>query len=133
MLTGESMPVDKASDSEVFGGTLNKTGSFTFKVTKEQKDSALANIVEMVKQAQGSRIPVQKVVDKVSAYFTPGVMIAAIAGYIIWYIFGPQPGWVYALIVAVTTLIIACPCALGMATQALQQSVLWAIRKPLFA
>ena len=116
MLTGESMPVEKASGVEVFGGTLNKTGSFTFEVTKEQKDSALANIVEMVKQAQGSRIPVQKVVDRVSAYFTPGVIIAAILGFIIWYNFGPQPGWVYALIVAVTTLIIACPCALGMAT-----------------
>ncbi|PLR82241.1 copper-translocating P-type ATPase [Bacillus canaveralius] len=116
MLTGESMPVEKAPGSDVFGGTLNKTGSFTFKVTKEQKDSALANIVEMVKQAQGSRIPVQKVVDQVSAYFTPGVMIASIFGYITWFNFGPQPGWVYALIVAVTTLIIACPCALGMAT-----------------
>ena len=116
MLTGESMPVEKAPDSEVFGGTLNKTGSFTFKVMKEQKDSALANIVEMVKQAQGSRIPVQKVVDMVSAYFTPGVIIAAILGYIVWFNVGPQPGWVYAMIVAVTTLIIACPCALGMAT-----------------
>jgi Cu+-exporting ATPase len=116
MLTGESMPAEKKSGSEVFGGTINKTGSFTFKVTKEQKDSALANIVEMVKTAQGSRIPVQKVVDKVSAYFTPGVMIMAIFGYIIWFNFGPQPSWVYALIVAVTTVIIACPCALGMAT-----------------
>ncbi|WP_394237591.1 copper-translocating P-type ATPase [Niallia oryzisoli] len=116
MLTGESMPVEKTPGNEVFGGTLNKTGSFTFEVTKEQKDSALANIVEMVKQAQGSRIPVQKVVDRVSAYFTPGVIIAAIVGFIVWYNFGPQPGWVYALIVAVTTLIIACPCALGMAT-----------------
>lgn len=116
MLTGESMPVEKTPNSEVFGGTLNKTGSFSFKVTKEQKDSALANIVEMVKQAQGSRIPVQKVVDRVSAFFTPGVIIAAILGFIVWYNFGPQPGWVYALIVAVTTLIIACPCALGMAT-----------------
>lgn len=116
MLTGESIPVEKNEDDEVFGGTLNKTGSFTFKVTKDQKDSALANIVEMVKQAQGSRIPVQKVVDQVSSIFTPGVIIAAILGYIVWYDFGPQPGWVYALIVAVTTLIIACPCALGMAT-----------------
>jgi copper-(or silver)-translocating P-type ATPase len=116
MLTGESIPVEKNKGNDVFGGTLNKTGSFTFRVTKEQKDSALANIVEMVKQAQGSRIPVQKVVDQVSAIFTPGVIIAAILGYIIWFDFGPQPGWIYALIVAVTTLIIACPCALGMAT-----------------
>lgn len=116
MLTGESIPVEKNEGDEVFGGTLNKTGSFTFEVTKDQRDSALANIVEMVKQAQGSRIPVQKVVDQVSSFFTPGVIIAAILGYIVWYNFGPQPGWVYALIVAVTTLIIACPCALGMAT-----------------
>lgn len=116
MLTGESMPVEKIPESKVFSGTLNKTGSFKFKVTKEQKDSALANIVQMVRQAQGSRIPVQKVVDRVSAYFTPGVIIAAILGFIVWYNFGPQPSWVYALIVAVTTLIIACPCALGMAT-----------------
>ncbi|WP_240697368.1 copper-translocating P-type ATPase [Sporolactobacillus sp. THM19-2] len=116
MLTGESIPVEKKKGDEVFGGTLNKTGSFTLLVTKEQKDSALANIVEMVKQAQGSRIPVQKVVDKVSSIFTPGVIIAAILGYLVWFNFGPQPGWVYALVVAVTTLIIACPCALGMAT-----------------
>jgi P-type Cu+ transporter len=116
MLTGESMPVEKSSGNEVFGGTLNKTGSFNFKVLKVQKDSALANIVDMVKQAQGSRIPVQKVVDNVSSYFTPGVIIASILGFIMWFNFGPQPGWVYALIVAVTTLIIACPCALGMAT-----------------
>lgn len=116
MLTGESMPVEKTAGTDVFGGTLNKTGSFTFKVTKEQKDSVLSDIVEMVKQAQGSRIPVQKIVDQVSAYFSPGIMIAAILGYIIWFNFGPQPSWIYALIIAITTVIIACPCALGMAT-----------------
>lgn len=116
MLTGESLPVLKEPGKEVFGGTLNKTGSFTFKATKVQQDTALANIVEMVKQAQGSRIPVQRIVDRVSAIFTPGVLILAILGFILWYDFGPQPSAVYALIVAVTTLIIACPCALGMAT-----------------
>lgn len=116
MLTGESLPVQKEPGQEVFGGTLNKTGSFKFKVTKEQGETALANIVEMVKQAQASRIPVQKVVDQVSSIFTPTVIILAILGYILWYNFGPEPSAMYALIVAVTTLIIACPCALGMAT-----------------
>lgn len=116
MLTGESLPLLKEPGSEVFGGTLNKTGSFKFRAMKVQQETALANIVEMVKQAQGSRIPVQKMVDQVSSVFTPGVMILAILGFILWYDFGPQPAVVYAIIVAVTTLIIACPCALGMAT-----------------
>ncbi|WP_410514656.1 copper-translocating P-type ATPase [Paenibacillus sp. BR2-3] len=116
MLTGESLPVFKESDHEVFGGTLNKTGSFNFKVTKAQKDTALANIVEMVRQAQGSRIPIQRVVDQVSSIFTPGVMILAILGFILWFNFGPQPPLIYAVIVSVTILIIACPCALGLAT-----------------
>lgn len=116
MLTGEPLPVTKEPGQEVFGGTLNKTGSFKFKATKVQQNTVLANIVDMVRQAQVSRIPVQRIVDKVSGYFTPGIMILAILGFILWYDFGPQPSLVYALIVAVTTLIIACPCALGMAT-----------------
>ena len=116
MLTGESLPVFKEMDHEVFGGTLNKTGSFMFKVTKAQKETALANIVEMVRQAQGSRIPIQKVVDRVSSVFTPGVMILAILGFVLWFNLGPQPPIIYAIIVAVTVLIIACPCALGLAT-----------------
>ena len=116
MLTGESLPVLKELENEVYSGTLNKTGSFKFEVTKGQEDTALANIIEMVKQAQGSRIPVQRIVDKVSSIFTPGVMILAILGYILWFVIGPAPSYVYALIVLVTTLIIACPCALGMAT-----------------
>ncbi|MBI4790863.1 MAG: heavy metal translocating P-type ATPase [Chloroflexi bacterium] len=116
MVTGESMPVEKKVGDEVIGATMNKTGAFKFKATKVGKDTALANIVRMVQDAQGSKVPIQRIVDVVSGYFTPAVMILAILGFITWYDFGPQPPLAYALIVAVTTLIIACPCALGMAT-----------------
>ena len=116
MITGESLPLEKGVDDEVIGATINKTGSFRFKATKVGKDIALANIIRMVQDAQGSKVPIQRIVDVVSGYFTPAVLILAIAGFIIWYDFGPEPRLSYALIVAVTTLIIACPCALGMAT-----------------
>ena len=116
MITGESIPVEKRPGDEVIGATINKTGSFRFRATKVGKDTALANIVRMVQDAQGSKVPIQRIVDKVSGYFTPAVIIAAIVGFIMWYDFGPQPAFTYGLIVAVTTLIIACPCALGMAT-----------------
>jgi Cu+-exporting ATPase len=116
MVTGESIPVEKQVGDEVIGGTLNKTGSFKFKATKVGKDTALATIIRMVKDAQGSKAPIQRVVDAVSAYFVPAVMILAILAFITWYNFGPEPRLVYAIIVFVTTLIIACPCALGLAT-----------------
>jgi Cu+-exporting ATPase len=116
MITGESMPVEKQVSDEVIGGTLNKTGSFRFKATRVGKDTALATIIRMVKDAQGSKAPIQRVVDAVSAYFVPAVMILAILAFIAWYNFGPEPRSVYATIVFVTTLIIACPCALGLAT-----------------
>src|SRR6516165_7560665 len=116
MITGESIPVEKQVGDEVIGGTLNKTGSFKFKATKVGKDTALATIIRMVKDAQGSKAPIQRVVDTVSAYFVPAVMILAILAFIAWYNFGPEPRLVYATIVFVTTLIIACPCALGLAT-----------------
>ncbi|MBI3015648.1 MAG: copper-translocating P-type ATPase [Candidatus Tectomicrobia bacterium] len=116
MVTGESLPVEKQVGDEVIGATINRTGAFRFRATKVGKDTALANIVRMVKDAQGSKVPVQRIVDVVSGYFTPSVAILAILGFMIWYTFGPEPRVVYALIVAVTTLIIACPCALGMAT-----------------
>jgi Cu+-exporting ATPase len=116
MVTGESLPVEKKAGDEVIGATINKTGTFRFRATKVGKDTALANIIRMVQDAQGSKVPVQRIVDVVSGYFTPAVAILAILGFMIWYTFGPPPALVYALIVAVTTLIIACPCALGMAT-----------------
>ncbi len=116
MVTGESLPVEKRAGDEVIGATINKTGAFKFRTTKVGKDTALANIIRMVQDAQGSKVPVQRIVDVVSGYFTPSVAILAILGFMVWYTFGPEPRVVYALIVAVTTLIIACPCALGMAT-----------------
>ena len=116
MITGESIPVEKQPDDEVIGATINTTGTFRFTATKVGKDTALANIIRMVRDAQGSKVPIQRVVDTVSSYFTPAVMILAVIGFVIWFVFGAEPALAYALIVAVTTLIIACPCALGMAT-----------------
>ena len=116
MITGESMPIEKQVGDEVIGGTLNKTGSFRFTATKVGKDTALANIIRMVKDAQGSKAPIQRVVDTVSGYFVPAVMILAVLAFVAWYEFGPEPRLIYATVVFVTTLIIACPCALGLAT-----------------
>lgn len=116
MITGESLPVEKRVGDEIIGGTLNKTGSFKFKATKVGKDTALASIIRLVKDAQGSKAPIQRVVDAVSGYVVPAVMILAITAFVIWYLVGPEPRLVYATIVLVTTLIIACPCALGLAT-----------------
>lgn len=116
MITGESMPIEKRPGDEVIGATINKTGSFKFKTTKVGKDTALASIIRMVKDAQGSKAPIQRVVDMVSGYFVPTVMILGVLSFVVWYLVGPEPRFVYATIVFVTTLIIACPCALGLAT-----------------
>jgi len=116
MITGEPIPVEKRDGDEVIGATINKTGSFKFKATKVGKDTALAQIIEMVQQAQSSKAPIQRVVDTVAGYFVPAVIIIAILAFVVWYDFGPQPNLIYALVVFVTTLIIACPCALGLAT-----------------
>ena len=116
MITGESIPVEKHVGDEVIGAAINKTGSFKFKATKVGKDTALAQIIQMVGQAQSSKAPIQKIVDKVSGYFVPAVIIAAILSFVIWYVFGPTPQLIYALVVFVTVLVIACPCALGLAT-----------------
>ena len=116
MITGESIPVEKREGDEVIGTTINKTGAFRFRATKVGKDTALASIIRMVQDAQATKVPIQRIVDVVSGYFTPAVIILAIAGFVVWYLFGPAPALTYALVVAVTTLIIACPCALGMAT-----------------
>jgi Cu+-exporting ATPase len=116
MVTGESLPVDKAVGDEVIGATINKTGAFRFRATKVGKDTALANIVRMVGDAQATKLPIQRLVDQVAGVFVPAVIIAALISFVVWYDLGPTPAFSYAVIVAVTVLIIACPCALGLAT-----------------
>ena len=116
MITGEPIPVEKAAGDQVIGATINKTGSFRFRATKVGKDTALAQIVRMVQEAQGSKAPIQRLVDVVAGYFVPAVMLIAIAAFVVWFVVGPDPSITYALVVAVTVLIIACPCALGLAT-----------------
>ncbi len=116
MLTGESLPASKKPGDEVIGATLNKTGAFKFRTTKVGKDTALAQIVRMVQDAQNSKAPIARLADTISGYFVPVVMILAVITFVIWIDFGPQPQLVYALITAVSVLIIACPCALGLAT-----------------
>ncbi len=116
MITGESLPVSKKLGDEVIGATLNKTGSFRFQVTKVGKDTALSQIIQLVQQAQGTKAPIQRMADVISGYFVPTVILIAIWSFALWFIFGPQPQFVHALVSAVTVLIIACPCALGLAT-----------------
>jgi P-type Cu+ transporter len=116
MLTGESLPVSKKPGDEVIGATLNKTGAFKFRTTKVGKDTALAQIVKMVQDAQNSKAPIARMADTISGYFVPVVMILSVLTFVAWFDFGPQPQLVYALVTAVTVLIIACPCALGLAT-----------------
>jgi Cu+-exporting ATPase len=116
MLTGESIPVEKAVGDEVIGATINKEGSFTFRATKVGKDTALSQIIHMVNEAQGSKAPIQRIVDVISAYFVPSVVVIAILSFAIWYFFGPEPTLIVALTSFIAVLIIACPCALGLAT-----------------
>lgn len=114
MISGESMPIDKTKGDKVIGSTINKTGSFKFKATGVGSDTVLAQIIKMVKDAQGSKAPIQKLADKISAYFVPGVIGIAILSFIIWMVLGFQ--FSFALTIFVTVLIISCPCALGLAT-----------------
>jgi len=116
MVTGESMPVTKEKDARVIGGTINRSGTLVIRAEKLGRDSMLARIVEMVGQAQRSRAPIQRLADRVAAWFVPLVIAAALASFAAWMIFGPEPRFSYALAAAVTVLIIACPCALGLAT-----------------
>src|SRR3989338_7355014 len=116
MITGESMPVHKIKGSRVVGSTINKFGTFTFKATKIGKDTVLSQIIKMVEEAQNSKAPIQRMADIVSSYFVPIVAVIAILTFIIWIIFGPVPEFNFALINFVAVLIIACPCALGLAT-----------------
>ena len=116
MLTGESLPASKKMGDEVIGATINKTGAFKFRTTKVGKDTALAQIVKMVQDAQNSKAPIARLADIISGYFVPIVLILAVWTFVIWFVVGPQPQFVYALVTSVTVLIIACPCALGLAT-----------------
>jgi P-type Cu+ transporter len=116
MVTGESIPVEKNLDDKVIGATVNGTGVFIMKATKIGKDTLISQIIEMVTQAQRSRAPIQKLADSVSGYFVPAVVLISFITYIIWYFFGPEPTLAFAIVNAVAVLIIACPCALGLAT-----------------
>jgi len=115
MLTGESLPVDKDVGDSVIGSTLNTTGSFRLRATKVGKDTALAQIVSMVQAAMSSKAPIARLVDRVSYYFVPSVMIIAVLTFVAWMVLGPDPTLAFATIATVTVLIIACPCAIGMA------------------
>ena len=116
MLTGEPVPVEKVAGDRVTGGTLNGTGSFDMRVDRTGAETTLAQVVEMVAQAQRSRAPIQALADTVSGYFVPAVILVAVIAFFAWLIFGPAPALAYALVAAVSVLIIACPCALGLAT-----------------
>ena len=116
MVTGESMPVTKEKDSSVIGGTLNTSGSFVMRADKIGRDTLLSQIVQMVAKAQRSRAPIQRLADQVSAWFVPTVIAVAVLAFAAWAAFGPEPRFAYGLVAAVSVLIIACPCALGLAT-----------------
>jgi Cu+-exporting ATPase len=116
MVTGEPIPVTKGPGDVVIGATINQTGSFRYVATKVGADTMLAQIINLVRQAQGSKAPIQRLADKVSSYFVPAVIAIAIWTFVIWALVGPPPAFIFALVAAVSVLIIACPCALGLAT-----------------
>ncbi|MCS3731005.1 heavy metal translocating P-type ATPase [Bradyrhizobium betae] len=116
LVTGESMPVTKETDAKVIAGTLNQSGSFVMRAEKVGRDTMLSQIVQMVAQAQRSRAPIQRLADQVAGWFVPTVIVAALIAFAAWWIFGPEPRLAFGLVAAVSVLIIACPCALGLAT-----------------
>ncbi len=116
MVSGEPIPVEKAVDARVTGGTINGTGSFVMKAERVGADTLLAQIVKMVSEAQRTRAPIQRLADVVASYFVPAVLLSAAVTFVVWAIYGPQPHYAHALVNAVAVLIIACPCALGLAT-----------------
>jgi Cu+-exporting ATPase len=116
MITGESIPVEKKTGDEVIGASINKTGSFKFEATRVGKDTTLAQIIRLVEEAQGSKAPIQRLADIIASYFVPIVIGIATIAFIVWYFAGPAPSLVYALLSFVAVLIIACPCAMGLAT-----------------
>jgi len=116
MVSGEPIPVEKTVDGKVVGGTINGTGSFVMKAERVGADTLLAQIVKMVSEAQRSRAPIQRLADKVASYFVPAVLASSVITFVVWAIFGPPPAYAHALVNAIAVLIIACPCALGLAT-----------------
>ena len=116
MITGESIPVDKTKGDTVVGATMNKSGTFIYKATKVGAETMLAQIIKLVEEAQGSKAPIQRLADIVSSYFVPVVIMLAFLTFGVWYIFGPSPAFLYAMLNTVAVLIIACPCAMGLAT-----------------
>ncbi|WP_409410964.1 heavy metal translocating P-type ATPase [Bradyrhizobium jicamae] len=116
MVTGESMPVPKAEGDRVIGGTVNQSGGFVMQAEKVGRDTMLSRIVDMVAKAQRSRAPIQRLADRVAGWFVPAVIAAAVLAFVAWELYGPEPRLTFALVAAVTVLIIACPCALGLAT-----------------
>jgi Cu+-exporting ATPase len=116
MMSGEPMPVEKTAGDPVTGGTVNRTGAFTFRAEKVGSDTLLAQIIRMVEQAQGAKLPIQSLVDTITAWFVPAVMAIAALTVLVWLIFGPDPALTFALVNGVAVLIIACPCAMGLAT-----------------
>ncbi|MHB8611296.1 MAG: heavy metal translocating P-type ATPase [Candidatus Dormibacteraceae bacterium] len=116
MVTGEPIPATKRAGDTVIGATINRTGSFRFRATRVGRDTMLAQIIKLVQQAQGSKAPIQRLADLVSSYFVPAVIGIAIWTFVAWFLFGPQPAFTSAMVAAVAVLIIACPCALGLAT-----------------
>src|SRR5450631_3727119 len=116
MITGEPMPAEKTDGSRVTAGTVNQTGSFLMRAEKVGADTLLSQIVQMVSDASRTRAPIQKLADRVSAWFVPAVIAIAVVAFWIWAVFGPLPALAHGLVVAVSVLIIACPCALGLAT-----------------
>lgn len=116
MVTGESIPSDKTKGDTVIGATINKSGTFTYKATKVGAETMLAQIIKLVQEAQGSKAPIQRIADLISSYFVPIVIMLAILTFVVWYIFGPQPAFLFAMLNSIAVLIIACPCAMGLAT-----------------
>ncbi len=116
MVTGESMPTSKYKGDAVIGATMNKSGSFIYKATKVGKDTMLSQIIKLVEEAQGSKAPIQRLADIISSYFVPIVIMLAISTFVGWYVFGPSPVFIHAMLNAIAVLIIACPCAMGLAT-----------------
>ncbi len=115
MLTGEPLPVTKSTGAAVVGATLNRNGALRIRIDRVGHDTVLSRIIRLVQQAQGSKAPIQRLADRISAVFVPAVLSIAIATFVVWYDLGPAPAYLHALVAAVTVLIIACPCAMGLA------------------